>query len=215
MNAVWLYDDEPEVALALGFENLSRAFLREAAPPGIYDMNAMVGGDGQVYFLEWTPRFGYDSEPTSLCLWESVSGLFWALATGTELPDWSEQTAYSLRLTIPPYPWEHGNREMKHTSLDVEVRGLELGRLVGGDFLPYELAFDPVKGLYVASPEGIVGLAVHVGDSLSELNDAAIETAKSIRVSGLQYRTDGDKAIAKDAEAMMSSGFWCPPGLQE
>jgi phosphoribosylamine--glycine ligase len=214
-NAVWFYADEPDIALKLGFSNLTQVFLREQAPPGIYDMNAIAGEDGEAYFLEWTPRFGYDSEPTSLCLWESASQLLYALATGTDLPEWSNQTAFSLRLTIPPYPWEHGKREMKHTSLDVEVRGIKVDDLIGGDFLPYELAFDSVKGLHVASPEGIVGLAIHIGDSLSELNSSALDTAKKIDAPGLQYRTDAADCILKDGDSMLASGFWCPPGLLE
>lgn len=214
-NAVWFEDDEPNSAEKLGFSKLSQTFVKEAAPPGIYDMNALVGEDGDAYFLEWTPRFGYDSEPTSLCLWASVSHLLYALATGTELPDWSSSVAYSLRLTIPPYPWEHGKREYKHGSLGVELRGIDPTDFVGGNFLPYEIGLDGESGLHVASPEGIVGLAIHVGDTLSALNADALETAKSLDIAGLQYRTDGDKAISKDAEAMLKSGFYCPPGLME
>ena len=214
-NAVWFYSDEPDIAVNLGFPALEARFLREQAPPGIYDMNALAGKDGQAYFLEWTPRFGYDSEPTSLCLWPSVAHLLYALATGTDLPDWSEQIAYSLRLTIPPYPWEHGKREMKHTSFGVEVRGIEIDALVGQDFLPYELAIDNERGLHVATARGIVGLAIHIGDSLSRLDEDALETAKKIDVAGIQYRTDGAKSIAEDAENMLHTGFGCPPGLME
>jgi len=215
-NSVWFYpDNEPDIAVALGFDKLTYLFAKYSAPPGIYDVNAVVDEEGQAYFLEWTPRFGYDAEPTAFELWGSASGLLWAVATGTTLPEWSDQLAYSMRLTIPPYPWEHGKREMKHTSFGVEVRGLGVANLVGGNFLPYELAFDESKGLHVASAEGVVGLAAHVGDSLSALHNAALETAESIRVSGLQYRTDGDLATADDAEALMQAGFSVPRGLME
>lgn len=211
-NALWFYPDyETEIAQQLGFEMLAQAFLREQAPPGIYDMNSIAGADGVPYFLEWTPRFGYDSEPTSLCLWPNLSKFLWAIATGTELDEPSDDLAYTLRLTVPPYPWEHAKKDYKHGAYGVEVRGVD--SLWEGDFLGYELAFDQERGLYVASPEGIVGCAYAQGTQLSELADEALETAKSLRASGLQYRTDGADAIREDARRLLSSGFEVPSSL--
>jgi phosphoribosylamine--glycine ligase len=189
------------------FDNLTPTFLAKQAPPGIYDINCIAGKDGNCYFLEWTPRFGYDSEPTSFALIHSASAWLWAIATGTELPDWSRDLALSLRLSIPPYPWEHAKREYKHGAHGVEVRGVD--SLWGQDFLAYELGRNE-HGLYVASPEGIVGLAYAQGSDLDALDAAVKETVKRIDVAGLQYRTDPGNELAEDLDTLAQSGFLVP-----
>jgi phosphoribosylamine---glycine ligase len=212
-NALWFYDDEPEIAVSLGFPNLAPAFLKNQAPPGIYDINAVADADGNAYFLEFTPRCGYDSEPTSMNLTQSFSGWLYAIATGTHLPQWSEDLACSLRLGIPPYPWEHAEKDMKRTALGVEIRGLD--DLHPNAFIPYELANDPEAGLICAAPEGIVGIAYAQGEPLAVLCEQCEETADAIyeRTPGLIYRTDAADALGDDAEKLTQSGFAVHPGL--
>ena len=82
LNAVW-FTPESKVAEALSWTNLEPIFREHNAPPGLYDINAIIDKQGGAWFLEWTPRFGYDSEPTSFRLVSSLSGLFEAAALGT------------------------------------------------------------------------------------------------------------------------------------
>jgi hypothetical protein len=70
-------------------------------------------------------------------------------------------------------------------------------------------------GLEVASTEGIVGLSVAMGRRLSALNESAVEFAKSLKPKSLQFRTDGDKVIAKDAKALMETVGDIPKGLTQ
>lgn len=220
-NALWYYDDEPDIAHAVGFPQLEPLFLKHDAPPGIYDINAIVHENGDAYFLEFTPRMGYDSEPVSSQLTASYSQWLLAVAQGGELPEWSDELAYGLRVTIPPYPWEHAKREMKRTSVDVEVRGevfehIDARGLWDGRFLAYDLAYEPGgKGMHCASPEGILGVACAVGDSLTDLDERCQETAKAIRPKNRLYRTDGATCLAEDAENLARAGYEVHGGLLE
>ena len=211
LNAVWYWDD-PVIAEALGWENLASAFRRYEAPPGLYDMNAVIAKeDGVPYFLEWTPRLGYDSEPTSMRLCDSLSDMLWNIATDQGQSSLSTDLAYSFRLTLPPYPWEHTDWADKQTCVGQPIHGTD--GLWDGNFIAYQLrVLDDT--LQVAAPEGIVGLSLAVGDSLPELHQECIEFAKSLEPGSLQYRTDGDKAVAKDAAELKDAGFTSlHPGL--
>ena len=84
-NVVWWYDNYPRIAEELRWNELAENFRKIGAPPGLYDINALVSKkDGHARFLEWTPRFGYDSEPTA---WRGLTGgigqFFYSLARGS------------------------------------------------------------------------------------------------------------------------------------
>lgn len=212
-NAVWL-TPESDIAAGLGWERLAPLFLKHDAPPGLYDMNAVVDGEGTPFFLEWTPRFGWDSEPASTRLWPNLSQHLWNIATGQALDEPSDEIAYSVRLSVSPYPWEHAKRTTEHGAMGTVIRG-DLGDLWSGDFIGYELELDPERGCVVASPEGIVGLAFAQGDTLSELGEQTIDTAHDLRPKSLQYRSDGSEDICEDAEALDAAGIDVHPGLLE
>jgi phosphoribosylamine--glycine ligase len=216
LNAIWFYDDlEPKIAEALGWENLTTAFLKAEAPMGLYDINAIIGDDGEAYFLEWTPRFGYDSEPTGFRLIENLSEWLWYVATGTGTGSINQQEiAYSIRLGVPPYPWEGGKKEHKHGSYGVPVRGIEESDDLWSDgFIGYQIGKSE-HGLYVASPEGLVGLAYGQGTSLESAHTQAEDVAQKLRkTAGLSFRTDGAEVIAEDAERILAAGYEVPPSL--
>jgi hypothetical protein len=213
-NAVWFYSDpEPLIAEKLGWDNLTNTFLKAEAPAGLYDINAIVGDDGEAYFLEWTPRFGYDSEPTSTRLMYSLLEWLWWLATAQGEWQFSPELAYSVRLGVPPYPWEAGKRAHKHGSFGTPVRGDDNSDLWSGNFIGYQLGRNDA-GLYVASPEGLVGLAYAQGRSLADIHEEAVETAQALRkTAGLTFRTDGGKLVAEDAERIIKAGFPVHPAL--
>jgi hypothetical protein len=209
---VWFYQEEnPRIAQELHWEELTQAFRKYGAAPGLYDVNAVVTADGEVYFLEWTPRFGYDSEPTSFRMYEDAGELLRAVALGGQFPEPSREIGYAIRLSVPPYPWEHSKKIDTKSCMGTYVSG-EVGDLWSGDFIAYQLC-QKEYGYEVASPEGIVGLSYTQGHRLGQLNEAAIEGAKAIRAPGLQYRTDGAKTIAKDAKALQEAGFEIHSGL--
>ena len=204
MNAVWYWED-PAIAEQLGWENLASSFRQNQAPPGLYDINAVISkDDGKPYFLEWTPRLGYDSEPTSMRLCDSLSDMLWNIATDQGSSTLSTDLAYAFRISISPYPWEHSDWADKKTCVGQPIHGVD--GLWDGNFIAYQLrVLDDT--LQVAAPEGIVGLSLAVGDDLPKLHDECVEFARTLEPGSLQYRTDGDKAIGADAKALKDAGF--------
>ncbi len=221
LNAVWFYPEaEPAIAKALKWEKLASTFLKYEAPPGWYDINAILK-DGRAWFLEWTPRFGWDSEATSLpLLYENLADWFKYIATGVAVGrlGLSNQIAYAVRLGVPPYPWEHAERDAKGTAVGVAVWGKPLQKLSGETgFIAFELKKSGFAKEYeVAAPSGIVGLACATGPKMSELHKKVMETIKEIKTSSaLVYRSDGDEAVCEMAENSAAEGFPLHPGLSQ
>jgi len=214
-NAVWFYDDEPEIARRLGWPQLAEAFRGYNAPPGIYDINALVADEGDVYFLEWTPRMGYDAEMTAALLLPNLGAHLKAVAHGAEVPEPSTELAYAVRLSVPPYPWEHGKRSDKGGADGTRIRGAD--GLWDGRFIPYAVrAGKDENTLEVAGPEGCVGLAADTGDAIDDIHDRVIEYAKDVlQVRGLQFRTDGADDCKAAAEKLIEAGFEVHAGLLE
>lgn len=207
VNALHFYKEEaPAIAEALSWDGLTTLFRQEHAPPGVYDMNAIVTPNGEAYFLEWTPRLGYDSEMTSGRLIPDLGQWLWGMAVGCDPGMPSFDLAFGLRLTVPPYPWEDGHADDKHAAVGVEVP--VTGSLWSEEFIGYQLrAAQEGGGCEVATPEGIVGLAYAQGGDVEDLSDDAVEWAKDFKVSKLAYRTDGGKRLKQDALAVREAGF--------
>lgn len=209
LNAVW-FNDKNLIAERLGWENLGGKFREEDAPPGLYDINSIVDKSGTPYFLEFTPRLGYDSEPTSVRLIDDLAGWLWYVGTGQGGAEFSEQLAYSVRLSCPPYPWETVSITDKKTCMEVRVSNVD--GLWDGNFVAYQVRRDET-GLKMGSPEGIVGLSLAVGDDIEELHEEVIAFADEIDCSGLFCRTDGVTKLKEVAEALTTAGIETHEGL--
>jgi hypothetical protein len=212
-NAVW-FTPESSVAEGLGWEALALSFRREEAPPGWYDINSVIDEDGTPWFLEWTPRLGYDSEPTGFRLVDHLGSLLWAVATGQGWATISDEIAYSFRLYVPPYPWESVKRSDKKTCIGTHIDGAD--GLWDKHFIPYQVEIADDGIMKVASPEGCVGLSLAVGKKLSALGKETLEYADDdLSVAGLGYRTDGHEKVKQDAAKLKESGVKVHPGLLE
>lgn len=221
-NAVWFYpEDDPRVVQSLKWEALGGLFSRFDAPPGIYDVNAIIaeedgpwGPAGEAYFLEWTPRMGFDSETTSTRLLDGMGlGEFFArLVNGrlSEVPVRTDVLAYSIRLSVSPYPWEH-NDEAKRSCIGTPIYGID--GVWDGSFIGYSVALGE-DGFYVADRTGLVGLSYAAGTSLKKAHAQAIGFVKdTLEVPSVQYRTDGGACIEKDARSLASLGLQVNKGL--
>lgn len=222
MNAVWFYDGMPKIARELRFTALAEVFRRFNAPPGVYDINSIISDDdGLPYFLEWTPRFGYDAEPTAMRAIEGELGKFYHdLATGrvAEVPFRTDVAQMSVRMTVSPYPWEpvehiKNEKRASATCVGVRVSGVDpknLGELYGVDypFMAYGLGLDEDGHLIIVEPMGIVGLVCADGTNLIEMNEEILEFAEDeLDVPDLQYRTDAGEALQEHVAKIASAGY--------
>lgn len=213
LNAVWAYPNETcEMADKLGWENLSGLLRQYDCAPGLVDINAVVDEDGNAYVLEFTNRLGFDSEPTWQRLVGDLGRFIWYVGTGQgDTGPISDNIAYAVRLSVPPYPTEGLEADAKCSPVGRPVYGTD--GLWDRHFIGYQL-MAAEDGLAVAAPEGIVGLSLATSRSLEIAHRAAIEYATDdLRCPGLQFRTDGDRVIAKDAKALTKVLGDIPGGL--
>jgi phosphoribosylamine--glycine ligase len=179
---------------------------------GMLDLNVIVTQRGEVYGLEFTPRFGYDASPT--LFWELVRGglgtFFGAAARGylREL-NLRDGFAGAVRVTVPPWPTE------KHTAEEnVPIRGIDDSTLEKSTYL-YNVKQDDAGNLCSAGAWGIVCL--FTGHSSNPVRALArpLEACKSLRLKGKQYRTDLAKHFADDLEALEEAGVKINAGVAE
>jgi phosphoribosylamine-glycine ligase len=206
---------------SLKWEALGPLFLKHEAPVGLYDINVIVakengpwGPAGEAYFLEWTPRLGWDSEPTSLRLLTSpMVEFFEKLTNGTlaEAPFSTAEFAYSVRLSVQPYPFEH-YADNKKSAYGTPINGAD--GLWEGHFIPYSVGLSDQGQLYVADRWGLVGLSLATGTKLSVMHKAVMDYAlEELQIPSLQARTDGAKCVIKDAKELKGLGYEVPAGI--
>lgn len=208
LNSVWTYKDDPMTAEALHWEDLAGVFARRGVPAGLYDINAILA-DGEAHFLEFCARLGYDSEPTGQLLYNDLGKWLWHVATGQgDGGGFKDGIAVSLHLSVPPYPTQDAfDPHYKHSPLGAHINGESLGDLHSGPFVGYEVYAENGQ-LMVGGPDGDVGLAASVGDSLEDLAEQNYEFAKEgIDLPGLQFRNDAGEAILEDAKKARDEGF--------
>lgn len=205
LNLVWMYQSAyPKIARMLNWQGFED-YLRQAhAPPGIYDINAIVNRDG-AWFLEHTPRLGIDAQLASQRAYENLGEFLLRLARGQavdELVD-TDQNYLSVRLTVPPYPHEDLTLEQS-PAMGVSIRGLD--GLWDKRFVAVGVALGP-HGYEVAEPSGFVGIALATGNDLDEMGDELMDFCEDLRIRNLQYRTDVVEAVGKDLDKMSTTGW--------
>ncbi|MDE2102823.1 MAG: hypothetical protein KGL39_36600 [Patescibacteria group bacterium] len=213
-NVIWPYkgdrDSQPRVVKELKWDAVEAFFRHSQATPGLYDINALISDeDGEAYFLEWTPRFGYDSEPTTQrILTMELGEFFYKLATGElrEAPFDPGKMAFGIRVTLPPYPYEWVEEKSgKRTCVGTPVLGAD--GLWDGFFVGMGVR-ETKSDLEVASPTGIVSIGVTAGTDLAKMDKAVNDYLKDeLKVPNRQWRTDATPRIQEDQKRLAKLGY--------
>ena len=203
--------ERPRIAEELKWDAVASFFRHSQAPPGLYDINALISDeDGEAYFLEWTPRFGYDSEPTTQRIFTiELAEFFYKLATGerfTESPFDLGKMAYGIRVTVPPYPWEWvEDKSGKKTCVGTPIVGAD--GLWDGFFVGMGVC-ETKTDLEIASPSGILGVAVTSGTDIETMDKACNRYLKDeLKVPNRQWRTDGALRVQEDQKRLAKLGY--------
>ena len=217
LNLVWYYAGAPHIATELQFERLAATFRQKNAPPGIYDINAIVNRKG-VWFLEWTPRFGYDSEATAQRGITNYAGFLSALVHGTSVDAFfdSNHVYAGVRLTLPPYPLSASDlKESLKPKLARTTPVLDgLDGLWDKFFVAEGLSKGP-NGYVIDDASGHVGVAVSAGSSLKGCCDDLYAYLKdTLSIPNLSYRIDAEKIIEHDLDEMTALGWETTPVLE-
>jgi phosphoribosylamine--glycine ligase len=163
---------------------------------GPLDLNVMIGEEGQVYGLEWTPRFGLDAMPTWLQMvdgevGEIISGLVDGSLDKIEL---LIGYASGVRLSIPPYPIEPESLKIinKHLpNYGVPIRGFD-----GHEKSTYFYEVLECDGtLYHSAGTGAIAVVSDCAGSIEESFEKPYDILEKVMVPDKQYRTDLAKVI--------------------
>lgn len=176
----------------------AKDFIKEQKYTGQIDLNAVVNQNGEVYGLEWTPRFGYDATPTFLTLLEDDIGKFFSDCARGESKELKvlDKFAGSVRMSIPPYPME------VKSGIDTENISPNEGIPIQnwdkhqGKLYFYEVMCN--KGELVHSGgTGVICLGIEQDSDAETTIVKSTEILKDIKVPDKQYRTDLDEVLGK------------------
>lgn len=213
MNLIWFYPNEqPRIAEELKWESLAETWRKRDAPPGLYDINAIVNRQG-AWFLEWTPRLGYDSEMTSQRGISNLAEFLAALVLGKSVDEFFDlnQIYVGVRCTVPPYPedervFKTGRIPSKDVPILDGLDGLWQKRMVAMELAKGEQCIHTTGG------SGIVGIIVAEGSSLKGCcDDIYAYLGDTLSVPDMQYRPDCEKNLQADIDEMAQDGWETTP----
>jgi phosphoribosylamine-glycine ligase len=161
-----------------------------------------------VYFLEFTPRFGYDAiyAMTELCR-KPFFDYLWKLQLKQSLPSFREEYAIAVRLSMPPYPF--GDiPELKHYFKMYEgVQVLQVPKEAERHIHYYDVQSISGK-MCMAGIDGALGCVTARGATIRECQRRVYRTIKNIVISkDVQYRSDIGSDWQKDIDQLKEWGW--------
>lgn len=190
-NTVWLKKDDGVIIKPL---KKMAGYLKANGYVGPCDVNCILKDDIP-YFLEWTPRFGYDA---LYCLLTLIKGKPADFFLNDFKVGFHEGYAVSQRLSIPPYPYAEPKLRSIHAK-DVSI----MGELKDYPQMWFQDIYSDAGKLKCAGADGILGVVTARGGTLEEAWGRLYNAIKKIKVcSYLQYRTDSLKVARKRIEGI-------------
>ena len=161
-----------------------RKYLTKIGYTGMIDLNTIVA-DGELYGLEWTPRFGYDASATLLNMYGGNLGeMFLSISTGEKpVEKWKGKFGAGVRLSVPPYPTEIRG---KHPQ-GIPIEGLEKEHYL--DTYMYDVMIDD-KELVTAGHSGFVAVPLTYGNTMAAAWKKQEARLEEIKIPNCQRRTD-------------------------
>jgi phosphoribosylamine--glycine ligase len=187
-NSVWLCEEDGICTLLRKLE----PYL-QGKYCGPIDLNCIVNESG-IYGLEWTPRFGYDSIPALIPMFnEDVGKFFSDLARNQFEGEMPLDDIYSsaLRVVISPYPEDEK---------DIPS-GLPLDGICEEDnkYYFYEIAEEDGKLIH-SEGYGLILCTLAQNEDLQESLDDCLCVANELKIPNKMYRTDLTEIINKEFE---------------
>jgi phosphoribosylamine-glycine ligase len=178
--------------------------LRDEHIPLLIDINCIVDPERrQLLALEWTPRWGFDSEPAifAVGLDEELGRFLSDMAHGSATPFFPMKAGFTagVRVTIPPYPADDTKAPAGLPILGVSDKDLD------DWFYAYDVMKTSDGHLVSAGNYGLIGVACAHDVDPAEAIEAATERARQVKVSEAQFRLDLADVFMPDLEALDAS----------
>jgi phosphoribosylamine--glycine ligase len=185
--------------------------LRDAGYVGYINLNTIINDEG-IWPLELTCRFGYPGfailDALQLEGWPALfqrmlrkDSLTFATAPGY---------AVGVVLTVPPFPYRYGYREISRglpITFDPKLRPQELDRLHFS-----EVARDARGQLITSGIAGYIGVATGIGATVQAAQDDAYALARRVYAPNLRYRIDIGTAFRETGQRELQRLGYLPGG---
>jgi len=175
-------------------------FLRQVNYIGQIDLNAIVvPEENKLYFLEFTPRFGYNSIYSTIELLgtDKFLEIIYKLAQGIDIKEPTiNEYAASVRLTIPPYPYKE---EEKHLPIFFDKKDI--------DHIYWDSVCKINNTYLTAGSSGCVCIVAYKHINIDYAIKSCYNTLDNIILSDKQYRTDLGVNQKKKLKALVPTGW--------
>ena len=174
---------------------------------GPIDLNSICA-DGELYGLEWTPRFGYEGACNLTRLLPIPFGDFcYQVASGKTPSPLIPAHGFSatIRLSVPPYPMEGKSRKLYAEGIPID--GIDLKRDLQNFFLSDVRLVPDSDELETAGESGFIGAPIGVGDTMGEAFGEVVEKIKSLDIPNLQWRNDVSECCQKRYRELEENGW--------
>lgn len=199
-NLVWM-PDRHNPLFQQGLAKIA-PLLQEYGYVGMVDLNTIVT-EGDVYGLEWTPRFGYEGTCNLTRLLPMGFGDFLhAVATGQSpvLSQPRHRYAATIRLSVPPYP----SAEFSRHHDNVPIHGVDCEHLES--FVLYDVRKEG-DGLVTGGHYQVIGCPIGCADSIDGAFDEVVACIKRLSIPNLQWRNDVCTCVSKRFNQLQSWGW--------
>lgn len=208
-NLVWFCNEGRESKVYKeGLQKLAD-YLMSVDYRGMVDLNSIVTPHGDLYGLEWTPRFGYDASVTSFALFNKgdLVNFLHAIASG-EIPKPAsfkeDYFAASVRVSIPPYPSEVKG---KHPQ-GVPIQGINEENI--HKFYLWDAMYEDSQLVTSGEGYGCVTCPVTRGVSSNAAFANVYNLIGEIKIPDMQYRSDMAK-MCKERFVNLERMGWLRP----
>lgn len=150
----------------------------------------------ELFFLEITPRLGYDAVYCHLRCMDADAGQYLAAFMDRSMKKFplSGDVSFSasVRLSIPPYPQENPSPRQLETCRGVILEGPDS---IPDDWWPKDMNYQDGEWC-CAGTDGNLGVVTGAGLNIKSAVKAAYQNIERLNAANLQYRTDVGESAA-------------------
>ena len=206
---VWPYESDYDKIVQKTIRKMYPV-IKEYGYSGPIDVNAIISKeDGEPYFLEFTPRFGYSAVYALAELIEGDLGEFFYNIASRNVNDiiLKQGVSGAVTISIPPYPLD--SEEKMNREAFKKTEGKRVFNMPKEGFWPIDL--EEIDGiLQTAGGDGLVCYLASYGKTVEEVESNIDSVLEEIEVPDMQYRIDWINRAEKDIPKLASQGYSIP-----
>jgi phosphoribosylamine-glycine ligase len=180
--------------------------LQRAGFVGPIDLNTIVT-EGEVYGLEWTPRFGYEGTCNVMALMPVDFGEFMLqVATSSDVPEFIPKAAFAatIRVTVPPYPTAIKNATK---FAGVPIEGINIDKLDRFFLSDVRVKEETEDELETGGVDGLIGAPIGLGDTIHGAFGECQAVIDELKIPDAQWRNDIEKCVENRYELLRKQGW--------